>query len=111
MRAQSGTYGTQPAKGIINRNSKHDFMPRDGRAGRIVRTARLLGEVLGREVKAGTLQAWLDGRNLPPAEVKIGLAQLLGVEIERCWTPEVLAATYVGPRGGVRHAAKVSDPT
>ena len=61
--------------------------------------ARYLSADTGREVKPQTLRAWIDGYNMPPAEIKLGLAEILGVEPEDCWTPAVLAATYAGPRG------------
>ncbi len=61
--------------------------------------ARYLSADTGREVKPQTLRAWLDGYNTPPAEIKIGLAEVLCVAPADCWTADVLAATYCGPRG------------
>jgi hypothetical protein len=51
-------------------------------------------------VKVPTLRAYLTGRNLAPAEIKLGLAEFLDVAVDQCWTPAVLAATYGGPRNG-----------
>ncbi len=91
-------YGIQPAKGMLNGWANTPFQ-RNNRNGRIARASRLLSERLGVEVKARTLQAYLDGHNLPPAEIRLGVAELFGCDPAECWTREVLAATYVGPRG------------
>jgi len=72
------------------------------RAGRLRAYGRVSALARAVDVEPGTLLAWLHGRNISPAEYKIRLAELLCVPIEECWTPEVLAAAYVGPRGGGR---------
>ena len=58
-----------------------------------------LSALVGFEVSPRRLRAWIDGCSVPPAEIKLGLAQVLGMEPEECWTQAVMEATYSGPRG------------
>lgn len=101
--AKAGRYGIQPCKrlivGIRSTLTMHSSSS-GGRPGTgVPALAARLSELVGWEVRPRTLRAWLDGYAIPPAEVKLGVAQVLGVPVEKCWTPEVLAATYSGPRG------------
>jgi hypothetical protein len=98
VKVKEGRWGRQPAKAMINRYAATTYLP-DNSTGRIPEAAAMLTERLGFEVKPRTLQAYLDGHNVPPAEIRLGLAELLNRDPAECWTPDVLAATYVGPRG------------
>jgi hypothetical protein len=102
VKVKQGRWGLQPAKAMINRYADTTYLP-DNLTGRIPEAAELLTDRLGFEVKPRTLQAYLDGHNVPPAEIRLGLAELLNRDPAVCWTPELLAATYVGPRGFAAH--------
>jgi hypothetical protein len=99
VKVKEGRWGLQPAKSIINRNAAATYLRDTAANGRIPEAAELLTDRLGFEVKPRTLQAYLDGHNVPPAEIRLGLAELLDRDPAQCWTADVLAATYVGPRG------------
>lgn len=58
-----------------------------------------LSELVGFKVTPKRLRAWIDGCTLPPAEVKLGLARVLGKLPRQCWSHAVMEATYSGPRG------------
>lgn len=90
--------GPQPALALIN---PPKLAPAGGwkRGGRIPLVSRALSRLLGFEVNEKTLVGYLNGTNQPPAEVLLGLAEVLDVEITDCWTAETIAANYVGPRG------------
>lgn len=107
--AKSGRYGIQPAKRFLV--SRSTFAMTDSRGGirRLPTVAATLSEIVGWEVRPRTLRAWLDGFACPPAEIKLGLAALLGLEPDECWTPFVLASVYTGPRGKSTRTAQVTD--
>ena len=92
-------HGRQPAHRLINPGRLHSGPWKPGRAGRIVKTAAALSEKLGRRIPPSTLTAWLNGRSVAPYEVKIAVAEILGVPIESCWTDEYLMAQFAGGRG------------
>lgn len=92
MNERPSRYGVQPAYERLNPASAGKYGRVPGASGRIAATARDLG------VNPSTLAGWLLGRNTPPAEIKIRLADLLGLPIEKCWTRACLEAVYVGPR-------------
>jgi hypothetical protein len=99
VKVKEGRWGLQPAKALINRHAASTYLPDTAATGRIPEAAELLSERLGVAVVPRTLQSYLDGQAVPPAEIRLGLAEVLDRAPEECWTSAVLAATYVGPRG------------
>jgi transcriptional regulator with XRE-family HTH domain len=92
MNDRPSRFGVQPAYEHIKPASAGKYGRPAGSGGRIAAIARDLG------VNPSTLAGWILGRNTPPAEIKIQLAELLGKSLEECWTPACLNAVYVGPR-------------
>lgn len=74
----AGRLGEQPVRSVLS--------------GRVSEVARALG------VTPAVLHSNLVGKSAPRADVAIGVADLLGVPIEVCWTPAAIAADYSGPR-------------
>jgi hypothetical protein len=97
--AKSGRYGIQPAKRVLVSRSTLAMTDSRGGIRRLPQVAATLSDIVGWEVRPRTLRAWLDGFACPPAEIKLALAAVLGLEPKDCWTPYVLASTYTGPRG------------
>lgn len=77
----AGTRGPQPAKQLL----------RDKRIN-VTTAARTM------DVHYGHLQSVLAGAAAPSPQLRERLPELLGVPLEECFTPELLAKTWTGPR-------------
>jgi hypothetical protein len=92
----TGPFGRQPCKRFVVPSSQ--FVTIRATNGRTPELAERVSHLVGHEVQAQRLRRLCDGHNAPH-EYKIAAAQVLGLRLEECWTPAMLAAPFTGPRG------------